>query len=66
MDRDIDNPDNYKFGILYFNPKDKRIIVPKYDRYRGWTLNFGNKYAYLLAILIVLVFVSLTLFTNIS
>ncbi len=64
MDRDIDNPDNYKFGILYFNPKDKRIIVPKIDRYRGWTLNFGNKYAYLLAFLIVLVFVSLALFSN--
>ena len=53
IDRDIDNPDNYKFDIFYYNPKDKRIIVPKQNRLRGWTLNFGNLYSYLLLAIII-------------
>lgn len=40
------NPDNWK-GIFYVNRKDQRIIVPKIDPTLGWTLNFGNIYAYL-------------------
>lgn len=54
LDNDIKNPDNYRFNIFYFNPKDKRIVVPKQDRYRGWTLNFGNRYAYMLIISIAM------------
>lgn len=42
-----DNPDNYKWGIFYFNRKDNRIIVKKQDRIRGFTINFGNPYTYL-------------------
>jgi uncharacterized membrane protein len=41
------NPDNWK-GVLYFNPKDPRLIVPKYFSSMGWTLNFGNPYTYLI------------------
>ncbi len=48
IDREVDNPKNYKLYIFYYNPKDKRIIVPKQDRYRGWTLNFGNVYTYII------------------
>ncbi len=48
MDPEVDNPENYKFTIFYFNPKDKRAIVPKRNRLLGWTLNFGNIYAYLI------------------
>lgn len=48
LDNDIKNPDNYKLHIFYYNPKDKRIIVPKQDRYRGWTLNFGNRFTYII------------------
>ena len=52
-DRMIDDPMNYKWGIFYFNRKDSRIVVPKRARGMGWTLNFGNIYAYVLVILIV-------------
>ena len=52
-DRMIDDPMNYKWGIFYFNRKDSRIVVPKRVRGMGWTLNFGNIYAYALIILIV-------------
>ncbi len=53
MDPEIDNPENYKFYIFYYNPKDKRLIVPKQDKYRGWTLNFGNFYTYLIIATII-------------
>ncbi|MBV5313238.1 MAG: hypothetical protein JZU47_08070 [Prolixibacteraceae bacterium] len=47
-DRMINDPTNYRWGIFYFNPKDKRIAVPKRSKMMGWTLNFGNFYSYLL------------------
>ncbi|MBN1250794.1 MAG: hypothetical protein JXR51_06820 [Bacteroidales bacterium] len=55
IDREIDNPDNYKLYIFYFNKKDKRIIVPKQDRNRGFTINFGNFYTYLILVSIFLI-----------
>jgi len=42
----VDNPDNYKLGIFYFNRKDKRAIVPKRKRFLGWTVNFARPFAY--------------------
>ena len=53
------NPDNYRLGIFYFNKKDSRVIIPKWQKSRGWTVNFAKPGAYLfiLAILaIVLLF----------
>jgi len=61
-DRMIDDPTNYKWGIFYFNRKDGRIVVPKRVRGMGWSLNFGNFYAYVLIILIITAGI---LFTNI-
>jgi uncharacterized membrane protein len=34
---------NWKWGLLYFNPDDPRILVPKRNQYLGLTLNFGNR-----------------------
>jgi uncharacterized membrane protein len=50
------NPDNWK-GLFYFNNKDPRVIVPKMNPALGWTLNFGNIYAYLGLIAIILIIV---------
>ena len=55
LDRELNNPDNYKFHIFYYNPRDKRIIVPKLDKWRGLTLNFGNIYTYLVILLLILI-----------
>ena len=55
FDPEVDNPENYKFTIFYFNPKDKRVIVPKRTRYLGWTINFGNINSYLLLSSVILV-----------
>jgi uncharacterized membrane protein len=47
------DPDNYKWGIIYFNHKDARIIVPKRNPYMGLTLNFANPYSYLILVLLI-------------
>jgi uncharacterized membrane protein len=39
-----------KFGILYFNKEDRRIIVPKRIGFLGWTLNFANPIVYVILI----------------
>jgi uncharacterized membrane protein len=36
------DPGNWLFGILYFNPKDKRIFPPKRIPSMGWKVNFDN------------------------
>lgn len=38
---------NWKLGIFYFNPDDKRLLPPKRWKGMGWTINFGNPYSIL-------------------
>jgi uncharacterized membrane protein len=47
------DPENYKFGIFYFNPIDPRIFVPKRIKELGWTLNFANPFSWLIIIGII-------------
>lgn len=42
FDKWHDDPSNWKLGIFYFNPKDKRIFPPKRLKSFGWTINFAN------------------------
>jgi len=51
------NPNNWK-GIFYVNGNDPRLIVPKLNPLFGWTLNFGNKYAIIGLLLILLIIVA--------
>lgn len=55
FDKDLDNPDNYRFTIFYYNPNDSRLIVPKRNKYMGWTLNFGRTNTYLILIGIIII-----------
>jgi uncharacterized membrane protein len=50
-----DDPNNWYLGVLYFNPKDKRIFPPKRVKGLGWTINFGNPYSILVAVLSIAV-----------
>jgi len=50
------NTNNWK-GIIYFNRNDSRVVVPKMNKYLGWTLNFGNIKTYLGLIAIVAIIV---------
>lgn len=53
-----DDPANWRMGVFYFNPKDKRIFPPKRIEGFGWTINFANPYSILaLAGLIVLIII---------
>ena len=36
------DPDNWKWGMFYFNKQDKRIFPPKRISGLGWTVNFAN------------------------
>ena len=47
MDFDpVDNPENYKWGIFYYNKNDTRNVVPKRVRGLGWSLNFARPASY--------------------
>jgi len=62
FDPEINNPNNYKFGIFYCNTNDQRVIVPKRNKYMGWTLNFGNHFTYLILGAIVSMVILFNLF----
>lgn len=49
------NPEKYFLGIFYFDKEDPRAIVPKVNRFMGWTLNFARPEAYLIIVIIVFV-----------
>ncbi len=42
LDNGHNDPSNWKLGVFYFNPKDKRIFPPKRSKSFGWTINFAN------------------------
>lgn len=43
----LDNDENYKWNIFYYNPADRRLLVPKRNKLLGWTLNFANPWSYM-------------------
>ena len=47
-----EKPENWKWGIFYFNRNDFRFIVPKRVKPLGWTLNFAHPISYIILILI--------------
>jgi uncharacterized membrane protein len=49
------DPNNWIWGIFYYNKVDKRIFPPKRMKWAGWTVNFGNPAS-------VLVFVAFIIF----
>lgn len=57
------DPDNYKWGIFYFNPKDSRIILPKRNAGMGWTFNFAHPVSSVLLFGIILLGVVISYFS---
>ncbi len=39
------NPELFKWGMFYNNPKDNRLIIKKLSGL-GWTFNFAHKNSY--------------------
>ena len=52
---------NWKWGIFYFNKKDKRLLPPKRIQGLGWTVNFANPYSILLLAGIILLTIAISL-----
>ena len=48
------DPDKWIWGFLYYNPDDKRLLVPKRIPIFGWTFNYANPYAHLFTLLVIL------------
>lgn len=55
------DPNNWIWGIFYFNKQDKRIFVSKKIEWMGTTLNFANPKSFL-ALVIAFSFFSIVTF----
>ncbi|HKI89341.1 MAG TPA: hypothetical protein VKA38_09955 [Draconibacterium sp.] len=53
LDKVRNAPDNYIWGIFYFNRRDYRIILPKRNKPLGWTLNFAKIETYLILLILI-------------
>ena len=54
------DPNNWIWGLFYYNKEDKRLLPPKRIPFMGWTVNFANKNSVLLFVfmmLLILLFV---------
>jgi uncharacterized membrane protein len=47
------DPNNWKWGLFYFNKEDKRIFPPKRIPQMGWTVNFANPWSIITLIVII-------------
>lgn len=56
LDRWHNDPNNWKWGVFYFNKDDKRIFPPKKIKLLGWTVNFANPIS-ILALLTIIVII---------
>jgi uncharacterized membrane protein len=50
---------NWRWGIIYYNKKDKRIFPPKKYRGFGWTVNFANPFSILAFLAIILLLITI-------
>jgi hypothetical protein len=48
------DPANWKRGLIYSCKDDPRIVVPKKQKWRGWTINFAHRRATPTLILMIL------------
>lgn len=55
------DPKNWKLGIFYYNPDDKRILPPKRIEWMGWTVNFANPWSVAIFLAMLLTGIALIL-----
>lgn len=60
------DPNNWKWGMFYFNKEDKRLFPPKRVPMMGWTINFANKWSILAMIALVITIIIFMKFVTIS
>lgn len=49
------DPNNWIWGIFYYNKEDKRLLPPKRIPFMGWTVNFANRNSVFLFVFIMLI-----------
>lgn len=59
---DRDNYELWKWGLIYYNPKDPNLLVAKRNGL-GWTFNFGHKVSFVVLGLIIIIIVGNLLFS---
>lgn len=47
------DPNNWKWGLFYYNKEDKRLLAPKKIKWMGLTINFANRNSVFLFVLIM-------------
>lgn len=55
----INDPNNWIWGIFYYNVKDKRLFPPKKIKQFGWTTNFANPNSVFALIILMLTLIVL-------
>ena len=56
----LNDPNNWKWGLFYYNKEDKRIFPPKRMPAFGWTINFGNKKSIFAFVVLILLLITIT------
>ncbi|MCR4032989.1 MULTISPECIES: DUF5808 domain-containing protein [Flavobacterium] len=54
------DPENWIWGLFYYNPKDKRMFPPKKIKEFGWTINFANPNSVFLTVVLILILMILS------
>ena len=49
--------DGWLMGRLYFNKKDKRVIIKRPRSGFGYTMNLGNKWTWIFNVVVVIIVV---------
>lgn len=56
------DPNNWIWGMFYYNIEDKRLLPPKRIPWMGWTVNFANRNSVLLFVFIMLLIILFSVF----
>jgi uncharacterized membrane protein len=51
------DPNNWIWGMFYYNKEDKRLLPPKRIAWMGWTVNFANRNSVLLFVFVLLLII---------
>ncbi|WP_338408276.1 DUF5808 domain-containing protein [uncultured Flavobacterium sp.] len=55
-------PNNWIWGMFYYNKEDKRLMPPKRVTLMGWTVNFANRNSVLLFVTVIIAIIILIYF----
>jgi uncharacterized membrane protein len=58
------DPNNWKWGLFYYNKADKRIFPPKRIMGMGWTINFANPVSIVVFVLLIAAIICISIFTK--